>query len=523
MSHPVVPTLGRRQFVGLVAAAAAVVGLGSISACSSNTSPSNGGPSNGSRLRISTADGSTNDSLDPLRVERLMQNLCVSMIFEALIDIDQDMRPVGRLAESFGTPDGGATWDFTLHRNIMMHDGEPLTSEDVRFCIARALDPNEGSGNSLAGQLKGILRPQGIIAVDDRTVRFVLDKKYVFFPTAMATRFSRIYRAGTKNFDRPVGSGPFMFKSFKPGQSFVATRFDKYWDGAPGVERVEVNNYPEESTRLASFLDGDDDVMMNLDTSSAPAILAAGDRTIIEEKDSQWVPVALDTTVAPFDNPDVVRAIKLAVDRDQVVAHAMGGYGSIGYDEPIPADDNFFAGLPLPTYDPDAARDLLAKAGYGNGITLPTLEVLDLPVVLSMVLVLQQQLKDVGIRFDINRVPAATYWSTSFLQRPFYSNALSRRSTADETLKLFFSSDGAWNMSKRKDPEIDQAIESAANTTDIEEQKRQYTIAQRLIAERDSTIVSAHAARLSAVGANVSGVTANPVHTLDVRKAGTFT
>jgi peptide/nickel transport system substrate-binding protein len=514
--HPV-PTLGRRRLLGLAAAATAAIGLGSTG-CTPKTDSGN----DGSRLRIATLDGSTNDTFDPLRLERRMQILCACMIFESLTDVDKNLRPVGCLAESFETPDDGVTWDFKLRSGVTFHDGSPLTPQDVIFSISRALDPHEGSGNSLAGQLAGILRPQRIRAVGDKTVRFTLDKKYVFFPNAMATRFARIYKAGTKDFAQPVGTGPFAYESFKPGQSFAASRYDKYWGGAPGANRVEVINYAQESTRLSAFIDGDVDVMLELATSSVPDVVAKKGLTILEEKNAQWIPLALDTTVAPFNNPDVVRAIKLAVDRERVIKIGLGGYGTLGYDEPIPAEDPLFGGLPQPKFDPGAARDLLARAGHGKGLTLPALTVLDLPAVISMTLVLQQQLKDVGIQFDIKRESQATYWDDSWLKKPFYSNTYQRRSP-DEILKLCFSSNGDWNMSKKKDPEIDAAINAAANTTDVEVQKKQYAIAQRLIAEHDSTVISAHVSRLSGLSAKVSGVAPNPVYMLDVRKAGVST
>ncbi|MFH8739236.1 ABC transporter substrate-binding protein [Streptomyces sp. NPDC017964] len=511
-----VPPFRRRRFLGL-AAATAVVGLGTV-----GCTPSTGSSKAGGRLKIATSDASPNDTLDPLRLERTTQILAACMIYESLTDLDKNMKPVGRLAESFETPDGGVTWDFKLHSSVTFHDGKPLTPDDVIFSISRALDPNEGSGNSLATQLKGILRPQGIRAVDGKTVRFVLEKTYVPFPSAMATRFARIYRAGTKDFARPMGTGPFVFESFKPGQSFAATRYDKYWGGAPKLDGVEAVNYANESTRLSAFMDSDVDLMFNLEAASAPDILAAKGHTLLQEKNAQWIPLALDTTVKPFNDPNLVRAIKLAVDRDQVIKVGLGGYGSLGYDNPIASNDFFSARLPQPTHDPDAARKLLARAGYGNGLKLPTLTCLDFGPVTSMALVLQQQLQAVGIRFDITRESAATFWTDSWLKKPFYSNTYTRR-VPDEILELCFTSNGGWNMSRRKDRDIDAAIKSAAKTTDVAKQKQQYAIAQRLIAQRDSTIVSAHQHRLSALAAKVSGVDTNPVHYFDLRKAGVST
>ncbi|ARE38174.1 hypothetical protein A0W34_32430 (plasmid) [Rhodococcus sp. BH4] len=160
----------------------------------------------------------------------------------------------------------------------------------------------------------------------------------------------------------------------------------------------------------------------------------------------------------------------MSVDRDRVIEVGLGGYGTLGDDQPIASGNVYFANLPRPAYDPDAAKGILAQAGYGDGLRLPALEVFDLPLITNVALIVQQQLKDVGIQFDIKRVSQATFYDTSWLKAPFWSNTFARR-PADEILKLCFTSDGKWNMSKRKDPEIDAAIEAAAETADLELQK----------------------------------------------------
>ena len=131
-----------------------------------------------------------------------------------------------------------------------------MTPADVVFSITRALDPDAGSGNSLAGQLEGILRPAGIKAVDDHTVRFSLEQAYVFFPNAMATRFARIYKAGTTEFTRPVGTGPFRFVSLTPGREFVAERNSAFWRNKVALDRVVITNVTEDASRVSSLLAG---------------------------------------------------------------------------------------------------------------------------------------------------------------------------------------------------------------------------------------------------------------------------
>jgi peptide/nickel transport system substrate-binding protein len=517
--------VSRRDFIRLAGMGVAAFGVaactggnGASTATSSPGAASSGAATPGGILRVSAADGSPNDTLDPLRMERAFQILATPKIYESLVDLDEDFQPHPRLAASFEPANGGQRWVFDLQEGVTYHDGSPLTAADVVYCITRALDPEEGSGNSLAGQLEGVLLPSGIKALDDRTIQFDLEKEYVFFPNAMATRFARIYQEGTTDFTRPNGTGPFRFVSFTPGQRLVTERNPDYWRGEVLLDRYELTNVTDDAARISSLLAGDLDLIFEIALASAPDITSSTDHTLLEQANAAWIPLGIDSTVEPFDNPDLVRAIKLAVDRQQVIDNAYGGFGSIGYDTPVAEQDAYFAGLPTPMRDLDAAREALADAGYPNGVDLPTLIPVDVPNVVAFATVVQQQLAEVGIRFDVERESSATYWDDTWLVKPYYSNDYLRRHP-DEIMKLVWLSNGPWNMSKREDPEIDAAIVAAGQTTDFDEQKEQYGIAQRLIAERDTTVIPAHLPRLSGMSARLQGVTTNPVYFLDIDQA----
>jgi peptide/nickel transport system substrate-binding protein len=532
----------RRQFLQFVGVGAAVAGL---AACGSDTKiasspsgtsgdgtttpPSESTPgaattvaassSSGGSLRIIASDGSPNDTLDPLAMERAFQILASPLIYEALVDLDEQLIPQPRLAESFDSPDEGKTWNFVLRSGVTFHDGSALTTEDVAYSIRRALDPDAGSGNSLAGQLEGILLPGGIVVVDDSTIRFDLATAYVFFPNSMATRFARIYKADTTNFTSPIGTGPFKFKSLEPGQRFVAERNPDFWRNEVLLDEVVITNVADDASRIASLLAGDADLVFEIPLGSAPDITGADGYTVLEQPNARWLSLAFDSTVAPFDKPEVVQAIKLAIDRQQVIDNALGGYGTIGYDTPVAEQDKFFGGLPKPQHDVEAAKALLAAAGYPDGVDLPAVIGLsDETSTMAFIQVAQQQLAEAGIRFEITPESGATYWDNSWLIKPAYSNTYLRRHP-DEILKLVFLSSGSWNQSKRADAGIDAAITAAGETTVLDEQIASYTNAQELIAANDTTVIPAHFPRLSGISKSVTGVKTNPVFFLEIDQA----
>ena len=532
--HGVPFRMDRRDFLKAAGLGTAAIGIAACVPAATSSSaaatdgasaaptdaPSNApaSPASGGILRLAANDGSPNDTLDPLRMERAFQILAAPQIFESMVDLDEGLQPQPRLAESFEPAEGGKTWTFRLREGVQFHDGSPLTAADVAYSIGRAIDPDEGSGNSLASQLDGVLLPAGIKVRDDRTIEFTLEKAYVFFPNAMATRFARIYKDGTTDFESPIGTGPFRFKAFAPGQLFEAERNPDYWRNQVLLDGLQISNVADETARIESLLSGELDLIFQIALAATPDVTASGDHTLLEQANAAWIPLAMDSTVEPFNNPDLIRAIKLAVDRQQVIDTAYGGFGTIGYDNPVAEQDSYFAGLPRPARDLEAARDALADAGFANGVKLPTLVALDEPNPTSFAIVVQQQLAEVGIAFDIERESGATYWDNSWLVKPFYSNDYLRRHP-DEIMKLIWLSTGSWNLSKRKDPEIDAAINAAGQTTDFAAQKEQYGIAQRLIAERDTVVIPAHLPRVSGMTARLQGVTTNPVFFLALDQA----
>jgi peptide/nickel transport system substrate-binding protein len=355
--------------------------------------------------------------------------------------------------------------------------------------------------------------------VDARTVRFALEQAYVYFPTAMATRFARIYKANTSDFTKPVGTGPFRFGSLTAGREFVAARNPDYWRNKVTLDRVVISNVAEDTSRVSSLLAGDADLVFEISLAAAQDIKQAAGYTILEQANARWLSLAFDSTVAPFDKPAVIEAVKLALDRQQIIDNALGGYGTIGYDTPIAAADRWFAKLPTPKRDVAAAKQLLATAGFPNGLDLPpVIGLSDEPATMAFLQVAQQQLKEAGIRFQITPESGATYWDNSWLKKPVYSNTYLRR-PPDEIMKLVFLSGGQWHQSKRADAEIDRSINAAGQTTDLNQQIAQYATAQRLIAERDTTVVPAHFPRLSGMSDQVQNVRTNPVYFLEVDQA----
>ena len=468
---------------GALLGACRVVGTGEESA--TETGPQSTGPQRGGVVRLANADGTPADALDPARQHAVMEAVSVRSVQEPLVRLDENFNAIPLLAESWESNDA-RVWEFHLRDGIEFHDGSSLSARDVVYSLRRALEP--ALGTALGAQLGSRLKQENITAVDERVVRFELEEPDGFLPISLGNRYGVIYKEDTTDFSSPIGTGPFTFDSFTPGQSFRASANPNYWqDGQPYLDGIAITNVAEESARFEGLLSDQFDVIENLNHALAGDITDSDSHEVVTLKDGIWGYILCDLTVEPFTDPRVVNAFKLAVDRPQVVELVYAGFASAGYDNPIPSSDPFFnTALPAPNRDIQIAKELLAEAGYPNGIDLP-FPLLVLDILETLGTVLKEQLAEAGINVELVIDPSATFWSDTWLSKPFYIGQWGRRHPS-EIFPLVYASDGGWNISHIADERIDQAIQAAAGTTDPDIQRQNYNLIQEILFERDGAI-----------------------------------
>ncbi|MFD6450288.1 ABC transporter substrate-binding protein, partial [Nocardia sp. NPDC060220] len=198
-------------------------------------------------------------------------------------------------------------------------------------------------------------------AIDARTVEIVLKEPSFEFLIALSAYGTKIVPNGATDFERPVGTGPFVFESFTAGREFVATANDRYWDGAPSIRRLRIVS-AESDARLAAVQSGEIDYADNLTPSAARTLQGRPGLALAATPNSGIYFFAMKTDRAPFDNPDVRRAVMRMLDRDELVKVALEGNGEVGNDV-FGKGFQYYADLPQHTYDPDEVGRLLRRAG----------------------------------------------------------------------------------------------------------------------------------------------------------------
>jgi peptide/nickel transport system substrate-binding protein len=273
------------------------------------------------------------------------------------------------LAESWSVTEDGLIYEFVLRKNATFHNGDPVTSEDVKFSFERY----RGTSHD---QLKA--RVATVETPDPQHVLFKLKEPWSDFPTfyAIATGAGwvvpkkYIERVGDEGFKKaPIGAGPYKFVSFNPGVELVMEAHEGYWRKTPSVKRLVFKVIPDESTRLAALKRNEVDIAYSIRGELAeelerspglalkPTVLQAAFWLYFAE---QWDPKS------PFHDIRVRQAASLAIDR-KTISQALTLGHSLVTNSIIPDNFEFFWKPPEPMFNRAQAKKLLAEAGHPNG------------------------------------------------------------------------------------------------------------------------------------------------------------
>jgi peptide/nickel transport system substrate-binding protein/oligopeptide transport system substrate-binding protein len=326
---------------------------------------------------IDSRDNYDPRSLDPALSTDVPTGRAVAYVFDGLTRFTPEARVEPALAERWDASPDGTRFVFHLRSGVKFTDGTPLTAKTVIASWQRALDPatKGGRGEPLqpirgakdfaAGKAKSI---SGLSAPDDSTVVVQLEEPLGIFPKLLAMPVASVVPPKMVS-DRPIGTGPWRLVEWKHDDYLLFAKNAGYWGGAPKADSLRARIIAEPSTAVAEFESGNADVLL----------VPAGETQQWEDDESkkdmlmsvpalQLVYIAINTTRGPLRDPRVRQAINLAIDRKLIVQRLISGRGRLAAGVIPPslggADTNR---APYP-YDTSRAKQLLAEAGYPNGI-----------------------------------------------------------------------------------------------------------------------------------------------------------
>jgi ABC-type transport system substrate-binding protein len=384
----------------------------------------------------------------------------LSLAYAALTKQDVDGNAVPALAEDWEYNATGDEVTFTLRDGLTFTDGTPLDAEAVKHSLLRGRD----APDSTIGAQLGVVTD---IRVGSPTeVTLILNQPDYQIPLLLAGKTGMIVSPAAVEADvdglatHPVGAGPFTLDEYVPASHATLHKNEDYWDaGSILVDDFELRTPPDPTVAVAGLQSGQFDVAV-IPPAQIEAARAAGLEVDVIEVFTVRV-LDVNNTVEPFDDPRVTQAISHAIDRRSLVDVAFFGEGDPNW-QPFPRgysawneelDD-------LYSFDQDRARELLAEAGYPDGVAVTLTAQAENDPLAEL---LQQQLGEVGIDVTLE---VATPGANNYVTReyPFVVDSFSGRESPLQALEVLFGPAGLMNLGRNAPPEIQTAIDVARST-----------------------------------------------------------
>ncbi len=482
-----------------------------LTACSdeSTSGPTaSGEPQRGGTIRMGGAGGGATDSIDAHKPVTKLDIARVHQLYEPLLIRDATFELVPMAAESVEPNKELTVWTARIREGLTFHDGRPVRPEDVIATYQRILDPKTTASGA---QLLSFLDPaNGMRKVDSRTVEFQLERPSALFLDAISEYFQGIV---PEDYDpkNPIGSGPFAYESFDPGEQSVFTRNDEYWrEGEPYIDELVIIDFPDDTARVNALLGGQVEAIESVPYGQISTVENNGDFTLLTSESGNWNPFTMRVDAEPFSDVRVRQAMRLLVDRQQMIDVVLVGNGAIANDIYCPGDPCYNDSLPQREQDIDQARSLLAQAGQeGLQVQLTTSPVAQ--GIVEAATVFAEQARAAGVDVQLNKVDTGVFYGDDYLSWPFAQDFWGTRSFLAQVAQGSLPG-SPFNETHWEDPEFIDLVEAAEREPD--QNKRCTLIQDAQEIEYDSgghiiwgfiNLVDAHSTSVAGLEPNVAG------------------
>lgn len=415
------------------------------------------------------------------------------LVHDPLVGFDENLEPDPDqgLATSWEIGDDNVTWTFHLRKGVKFHDGTEFDANAVKVTIESILDPETG-----ATRRSAFTAIKEVNVVDPYTVQLVTDGPFPDLPFLLMDRSTLIVsptalqKLGVDDFGlHPVGTGPFKFVEWVPNDHITFVANPDYWRGKPKVDEVIFRRVPEGAVRTAMLQTGEADISLNLSPEDLEMLTADPNINLVQQDSLSQVTSEMRQTQPPFSIKEVRQAMNYALDSEAIIENIMHGAGRIA-DSSGPPGVWGSVELEPYAYDPDKAKDLLAKAGYPDGFKgdlffVPGRWGGDEAVTEAM----QAYWAAIGINIELHKVEMAGLgenlrkhpdtmagWTTSQIRTSRY---------LDYHIHRLFDCEAAIMEAAQRsgycNPKVDELIAKGRSTFDLAEREKYYVEAQELI------------------------------------------
>ncbi|MEO1687086.1 MAG: ABC transporter substrate-binding protein [Pseudomonadota bacterium] len=490
--------LGRASALGLTAAAAGTLLSDAALAA---------GPKKGGDMRVGSIGGESTNSLDPATYASQVPFLNGKCWGDTLVETSPTGDVTPRLAEEVEASSDAKTWRFKIRSGVEFHNGKSLTAEDVLATMQRH------SGEDTKSGALGIMRGIESMRTDGDVFEVTLKTANADLPYLMADYHLIIQPDG--GVDAPaagVGTGPYRVESDEPGVRHLYTLNPNYWDPERGhADTVEIRVINDATARISALQSGEVHMINRVEPKIVNLLERVPGVQINNIGGRGHYVFIMHADTAPFDNVDLRMALKLAMNREEMVQKILRGYGTIGHDTPINGAYPLYDAEALETraYDPDQAAFHFKKSGHDGAVTLRTSDVA-FPGAVDAAQLYQQQAAAAGIQIEIKREPGDGYWSEVWNKQPFCTSYWGGRPTQDQMFSTAYLSTADWNDTRFFNERFDSLLLEARAELDLAKRKAMYTEMSMLVQNDGGLICPMFNDFIDATSERVAGYSADP-------------
>jgi peptide/nickel transport system substrate-binding protein len=403
-------------------------------------------------------------------------------VYDTLVTVDDNLNMVPSLAESWDISDDNLTWTFTLREGIKFHNGRDLTADDVVYSYERILDEETGSG--VAWRFGSV---ESVEAADDMTVVINLTEPSpnllgrIGAYKGMSIIPEEIVEDGTID-THPVGTGPFKFVEYMPGDHVTLEANPDYWEeGKPYLDGVEFKIIPDETVRLTNLQTGEVHWVDSLPPQRVTKLATSGEVIVDMVSGGDYWYIGVNLNREPFDDVRVRQAIAYAINRTDVAAAAKWDTATPN-DGPIPPDSFWYYDYQPYEQDLEKARQLLADAGYPNGFDAEFMPTTFYEETVRTAQVLQAQLSQIGINTEIRSLEWGTWLEEEGAGNfDMYICGWIGNIDPDDFFYAQHHTDLFFNFTGYSNPEVDELLDAGRVETDEAARKEIYDQVQKMI------------------------------------------
>ncbi len=450
-------------------------------------------------------------NLNPMEYPRTPDSNVQCLIFSYLVQPDEELNFKPDLAESWEISEDGTVYTFHLRQDVVWHDGEPFTADDVVFTLNALAHPDYIGGNEnrvlgivgaaevQAGEAETI---SGVVKVDDYTVEITLPEANAAFMANMYTSILPEHVLGGENpgewetdsFNRaPVGTGKYKFVEWKSGQYILLERNEDYFGEKPSIKDVVIQ-FGDETTLVAALLNGEIDVLYNLPTAEVENVEAVDTVDVYTNEQMTVYYIGFNMLDETLSDLRVRQALAYGLDKQTIIDTVYGNGLAYVSNDIFPANHwSHSENVTVYDYDPAKAQSLLEEAGYVMNDATGIYEKDGAPLHLTydmstsstgeaMATLIQQQWKEIGVDLEVITQDFATLAFTKLLPD---SGATETTADSYQMYTLGFGVEvdpneyneylstntgaGSWNFGHYSNPEIDELFKLQLSQTDPDE------------------------------------------------------